>query len=151
MAGSAKLWCFILLLPLFAVLGHDIYGNYFQTPEKQMAFLQTLDFNPDDYHASDLGYLFVTYAPQTFDLLRDMVGRDNWAGWVDPVLQMRSYIVALVPPGLFAVWLLIARIFEVWPCSGGRIKRVQSAEMAAISKSFYDKRDKGVKFNFKRR
>ena len=118
MSDTVKLWCFLLLLPFFAVVGHDLYANYL-SDESKIAKLEAYDIDPASYQGSDLGYLIVKYAPGAYEYGKELVGEPNWNKWIDPILRLYSFVVALVPALLFFIWLLISRIFDIWPFSGG--------------------------------
>lgn len=117
MSDTIKLWCFLLLLPFFLVVGHDLYANYYADEGKRTR-LEAFDIDPTAYQSSDLGYLVVKYLPGAYENLRSAVGEENWAKWIDPVLRLYSFVVALVPALLFFIWLLISRIFDIWPFAG---------------------------------
>ena len=74
--------------------------------------------NSNAYQSSDLGYLVVKYIPNVYENGTALIGEDRWAKWIDPVLRLYSFVVALAPALLFFVWLLISRIFDIWPFSG---------------------------------
>ena len=116
MSSTIKLWCFLLLLPFFAVVGHDLYANFLSTDARKTQ-LEAFDIDPTAYQGSDLGYLLVKYIPGPYENARSALGEDKWTQWVDPVLRQYSFMVALVPALIFYVWLLIARIFDIWPFS----------------------------------
>lgn len=135
MSGNAKIWLVILLLPFLAAIGYDFNANYFSTPE-QKAKLEALQIDPEAYHISDLGYIFLTHAPDEYHLARESIAPETWNAWIDPVLQTETFVVALAPFAVFCVWLLIARIFSLWPFagsplisrkSGDKLDRVQNA------------------------
>ncbi len=119
MSDSVKLWCFLLLLPFFLVVGHDLYANYLSDESKKTK-LEAFDIDPSAYQSSDLGYLIVKYVPNAYEKGTALIGEKNWSTWVDPVLRLYSFVVALVPALLFFVWLLISRIFDIWPFAGAR-------------------------------
>ena len=120
MSGGAKLWCFLLLIPFFLAIGHDLWANYMSTPQQRMR-LESFEIDPYAYQGSDIGYLFVAYTPDIYEKTRTLLGEDAWMKWVDPVLRMYTVMFALAPFMLFAVWLLIARVFDLWPFEGGMI------------------------------
>lgn len=114
MSEGVKLWCFLLLIPFFLTLGHDLYGNFYKNDESR-ARLEAFEIDPTAYRGSDVGYLFVTYAPNFYEKSKDFIGQENWIRWIDPILRLYTFIVALVPATLFFIWLLISRIFDIWP------------------------------------
>jgi hypothetical protein len=117
MSDTVKLWCFLLLLPFFLVVGHDLYANYYADEGKRTR-LEAFDIDPTAYQSSDLGYLVVKYLPGVYENLKSAVGEENWIKWADPVLRLYSFVVALIPALLFFIWLLISRIFDIWPFAG---------------------------------
>lgn len=112
MSSGAKLLCFLLLIPFFLAMGFDLYVNSGVAPG-EVPKLETIDLS--NFQSSDLGYLIVTYQPELYDIAKLSISEQGWAKWVDPILRMNTYMVALFPLALFAVWLLIARVLGVWP------------------------------------
>lgn len=144
MSDGAKLWCFLLLIPFFLAIGHDLWANYYSTPE-QKTRLESFEIDPHAYQGSDLGYLLVTYTPSAYESARTMIGEDFWVKWIDPVLRLYTFVVALLPFMLFAVWLLISRIFDIWPFAGiGKTRTAPAPDM-------YENRNRGTQFKYKRR
>ncbi len=148
MGGSVKLWCFILLLPFFAAISHDFYVSYMVDPEKK-ARLEALDIDPEAYQVSDFGYLFVTYVPDLYENSREVIGDTNWKNFVDPVLRQFTFVVGLIPVGLFLIYLALARLIGLPPYRGWRLGR-QMANNSPYEGVFKD-RDRDDKFKYKRR
>jgi len=144
MSSTIKLWCFILLLPFFAAIGHDFYANYLADNQKKTK-LEAFEIDPASYQISDLGYLFVTYTPDLFDAAREQVGEETWKKYADPVLRQYTFVIALVPAAIFYAYLFIARLFGLYPFGGTfKQKRTDSEDM-------FKKRDIESKFKYKRR
>lgn len=143
MSDGAKLWCFLLLIPFFAAIGHDLWANYYATPE-QKTRLEAFEIDPAAYQGSDLGYLLVTYTPGLYENARTLIGEAFWVKWIDPVLRLYTFVVALVPFLLFAVWLLISRIFDIWPFAGPAMARKAAGQT-------YESRNRETQFKYKRR
>lgn len=143
MSDGAKLWCFLLLIPFFLVIGHDIWANYYSTDE-QKAKLEAFDIDPSAYQVSDFGYLLVTYTPGFYENARTVVGEDVWVKWIDPVLRLYTFVVALVPFAVFALWLFISRIFDIWPFS-------ETRKIKKSPDNTYEQRERGTQFKYKRR
>ena len=120
MGGTAKLWLFILLLPFFAAIGHDFYVNYMADPQKK-ARLEALDIDPEAYQISDAGYLLVTHAPSLYENMRTTMGEESWKTYMDPVLQQYTFVLALIPPALFIIYLMMAWITGLPPYRGQRL------------------------------
>lgn len=144
MSDGAKLWCFLLLIPFFLAIGHDFWANYYSTQE-QKTRLESFEIDPTAYQGSDVGYLFVTYAPSFYENTRTVVGEEVWTKWIDPVLRLYTAVVALIPAVLFAIWLLISRIFDIWPFNGPiNLSQKNTGEV-------YQRKKSGEQFKYKRR
>ncbi len=113
MTSSAKLLCFLLLIPFLLAAGFDIYVNYKKADGAMPTSIE--EINLATFQPSDLGYLIVTYQPELYDALKMSFAEETWAKWINPILASNTYIVALAPLALFCIWLLIARILQVWP------------------------------------
>ena len=148
MSGTVKLWCFILLLPFFAAIGHDFYANYLIDPQKK-AKLEAFDIDPQAYQLSDLGYLLVTYVPEAYENSRLMVGEESWTKYVDPVLREFTFVVALVPAAIFYLYLILAKLFGLPPFTGVRLGR--TSEPTGKYDGVFKDRDKEANFKYKRR
>ena len=92
---------FILALPALAALGHDIYLAYNNT-ELAVA---------DRFYLSDLGWLWTTYHPDSYKWATENVDNVVWTAFVDPVLQMSAVYVLGAP---FAVWALSMIVFKIF-------------------------------------
>ncbi len=151
MSEGVKLWCFLLLLPFFAAVAHDLYASFY-APERERARLEAYEIDPASYQSSDLGYLLVKYVPQPFEAVREAVGPDLWKTWVDPVLRLYTFVVALIPATLFFTWLLISRIFDVWPFvdRGTRATRTAAPKADRLDKISQRGNEK-AKFKYNRR
>lgn len=149
MSDGVKLWCFLLLIPFFAAVGHDLYANFYKNEEMKTR-LESFEIDPKAYQGSDVGYLLVTYTPGFYEAARTTVGEENWVKWVDPLLRLYTFVIALVPATLFFIWLLISRIFDIWPFSaaaGGRVPRGGKRNAGDV----LDKRNAQMQFKYKRR
>lgn len=94
---------FILLLPAFGALGHDIYVTY-----KDQDFTKTMMF-------SDVGYLWTNYEPDTYEWTKKNVEPATWDNIITPFLEQTSVIVAAIPALLLMSILLILRLLHLPP------------------------------------
>lgn len=117
MPQGAKTLLVILLIPFLAGLGHDLYLNYFSSNEK-IREVKALRIDPEKFLVSDLGWIWNNYSPDTMQTARDMVEPSTWQSKVDPVLQLPTMVVGLIPWAITAIYLFFAWIFGIWPCSG---------------------------------
>ncbi len=89
-----------------AALGHDLYLWY----DKYEDFMEY-----DKIVWSDIGYLFVNYAPDFYDDMQDMIGAEMWNSYMIPIMEANAIIFSAVLPGLMLVYLGIAKVFWLWP------------------------------------
>ena len=153
MSDGVKLWCFLLLIPFFLAVGHDVYVNYLSTPE-QKTRLEAFEIDPKAYQSSDFGYILINYTPNYYENIRAVVGEPTWVKWVDPILRLYTFVVALVPALLFFIWLLISRIFDIWPFSGAihaNAPRSKRGDYQAPPRRQQQRASDAGRFKFKRR
>ena len=91
--------------------------------------------------ASDVGYLLVTYAPEFYDNTKTSVGEEDWVRYVDPVLQQYTWVVALIPFGLFLLGFLLVKIVGL----------PSMPRKAKLAKDPFLKHEKQETFKYKRR
>ena len=140
MKEGVKLWCFILLIPFFLAIAHDLYANYYLNPVNKVR-LEAFDIDPKAYQVSDTGYLFMRYTPEAFETTRNALGEEFWVRWVDPVLRLYTYVVALIPAVLFFIWLIVSKfVDDILP---GRRMTVHKSE---ASPDKFRRKDGGVKY-----
>lgn len=145
MSGGIKLFCFLLLIPFFAAIGHDVYVAYYSDPAK-VAKLEALDIDPQDYQVSDAGYLLLQYAPNFYEDARVTVGEEKWVKYFDPILEQYTFVVALVPAVLFYLYLLFAFVLGIPPFSSGKFNRAKEPHMDS-----YERRGTETTFKYKRK
>lgn len=86
------------LIPL-TVLGHDLYMAYGQDDEIDLG---------KPFHLSYVGWLWETYAPDSFRSFRANIDPETWAKWIRPVMEQSALLVSVIPPAiLFATALLV--------------------------------------------
>ncbi|MCI5060141.1 MAG: hypothetical protein MRY79_03615 [Alphaproteobacteria bacterium] len=114
MSQSLKNFLFVLLVPFFFAVGHDVYVNYFSTDEK-IAEIKALRANPQDFLVSDLGWVWSEYSPATMRGARDAITHEAWRAQIDPILRLPTMVVASFPFFLGSVYSLMAFVLGVWP------------------------------------
>lgn len=95
--------CFLLVLPIFAVLGHDIYVTY-----KDQDYSKTMMF-------SDVGYLWTRYEPDTYKWAQNNVDQATWDNILTPVLEQTSVIIAAIPAIVVFSILIVLRLLNLPP------------------------------------
>ena len=148
MPDSAKTVLVILLIPFLLGLGHDIYFNYFSNDEKVQE-IKALRFNPDKFLVSDAGWVFNEYAPNFMQSLRDSTAPQTWRKHIDPILQLPTMIVGLIPWAMTAAYLLIAYILGIWPCKGRLINLLPQRKRTDDFAVYKHAKTKATKFKRK--
>ena len=120
MPDGAKTLLVLLLIPFLLGLGHDVYFNYFADDAKIKAF-KKMQIDPEEFLISDLGWVWNEYSPNTMETMRDSTEQESWVSYVDPVLQLPTMVVGLIPFAIVAAYLLLAWILGIWPCQGRHI------------------------------
>ena len=120
MPDGAKTLLVVLLIPFLMGLGHDIYFNYFADDEKIKA-VKSLRIDPEKFLISDMGWVWNEYAPNGMQMARDSIEPATWTSYIDPVLQLPTMIVGLIPFIIIASYLILAFILGIWPCRGRHI------------------------------
>ncbi len=130
MSGGIKAFLIILLLPFLAGVGHDVYLNYFSDDEK-IKQAKRLQINPEDFLASDLGWVWENYHPASMEMARDMVDPEKWQSDVDPILQLPAMVVGIVPFMLGLIYSFLAFILGIWPFSRyGQMRKTKDDDFA---------------------
>ena len=133
MSGGVKIFLTLLLLPLLASIGHDIYINYFSDSDK-IKEIKRLQIDPDEFLVSDLGWIWQTYNPSSMEAAREQIQPEVWKAQVDPVLQLPTMVVAFFPCFFGCVFLLFALVLGVWPFSRYGFSRKDKADDFAVYK-----------------
>ena len=100
--------CILLILPTLAVAAHDIYIAYGRAEEDAVAALGLIEW-------SDVGWLWVKYAPESYDWAHKTINPALWDSLVLPVLEQTAALVCLAPALAVYIYLLLARQFGLWP------------------------------------
>lgn len=145
MPNNVKIIIFILLLPFFAGLGHDVYINYFSGSDK-IKQIKQLQIDPGKFIASDIGWVWNEYAPENMKAARTMVEPEIWKEQVDPILKLPTMVAGIIPAFVGFVFLLIAFVLGVWPFSQyGRARREKEEDFAVYGHA----KSNAVKYNKK--
>ena len=145
MPNSAKTILFILFIPFLAAVGHDVYLNYFSTPEK-MKQVERLQIDIDEYVISDTGWIWHEYAKDTMDAARGAVPTEVWDSYINPILELPTMLVFGIPLALGILFLVITFALGVGPFAHRGKMRKQTADDFAVYRKAEENR---VKFNRK--
>ena len=107
------LLCFLVAIPALAVLGHDVYLAYSS---------EEMDF-AEKFYLSDLGWLWVTYGPDTYNWAIANIDESLWKGFVDPLLQQSAFYVAAAPAVSVYFILVLMKLFGLgqFESGGGKL------------------------------
>ncbi len=146
MRGTILLVTFILLLPAFGVLGHDLYMAYGDSDEK-VEQLKELDVDPNVFALSDVGRLWIAYAPDSLNMLRENISLATWENIVAPLMEQTALLVALVPLMIFYLFTAIFWVLGIGPFTGTRmVKKAGKKDF-----SVYERHNKKSKTKYGRK
>ncbi len=91
---------FILCLPAIGALGFDVW----------LAYGETMDFSKS-LELSSVGWLWVNYAEDNYNLMKESIDAATWTSVVKPLLSQKLVTVALLPVYIAVPTLLIMKIF----------------------------------------
>lgn len=91
---------FMLSLPAMAALGFDLYLIY----GKEMDFSKPLEL-------TSVGWLWVKYAQDNYNLMRQTIEPGTWNSLIGPVLTQKTVVVALLPVYIAIPVVLVMKIF----------------------------------------
>lgn len=106
MSDGSKLLLFILLIPFFLAMGHDVYYNYFSNPKK-IEKSTTIGVDPAEFRATDMGWVVIEYSPGTFKAIKHGSPEFVWKNIIDPIFRLPTMVVGLIP---FCIGLLITML-----------------------------------------
>lgn len=106
---------FVLLIPAFVALGHDIYLFY-------MNFVQTkgltLDLVLAEFKFSALGFIWTTYDEASYKSMFETTDPETWAQ-IDYILTFKAVFVALAFAGVVTLLCAVPALFGRGPFSSG--------------------------------
>ncbi len=107
-----QILCVLLILPVLAALGHDLYITY-----QEQDFTKPMMF-------SDVGYLWTHYSPDSYKWVQDNIGKEKWVSIVTPLLEQTSVVVSAIPAAVVYSLLLILKLLNMPPFGDGvRVKK----------------------------
>lgn len=145
MPSGVKLFLFILALPLIAAVSHDVYLNYFSSPEK-IAEVKRMRIDADGFEMTALGWVWIEYSSGTYEMMRSNVSEETWKTTIVPLLKMKTIIVSVVPITTGVLITLLLWLFGLGPFKHlNRFKSFKSPEQATV----YNKKAKKAKYGRK--
>lgn len=133
------LFCFVVILPALAALGHDIW--YAFTPERASL--------TQPFYFTDLGWLWLRYAPDSFGWLTRAVDADIWEKYFKPVMAAKSAAVLAIPAFAAYAVLFVLRVFAFWPFA--RLRPFIDIRPRQEPYTFEDVRPRKKKIDYKRK
>lgn len=98
---------FLLCLPAIAALGFDIW----------LAYGENMDFSKP-LELSAVGWLWVKYAEDNYNVIRDSIDPATWASFIKPVLSQKLVTVALLPVYIAVPVMLVMKTFGLGSYEG---------------------------------
>ncbi len=99
---------FILALPVAAAVAHDVYFTYIRMEQDNITFPEALQW-------SDLGWLWVEYAPGSYDWVHKTINPAFWDTVLLPLLEQTAAFVSALPFAIVTLYLLLAYWLGLWP------------------------------------
>jgi hypothetical protein len=90
----------LLCLPAIAALGFDLW----------LAYGENMDFSKP-LELSAVGWLWVKYAEDNYNMIRDSIDPATWASFIKPVLSQKLVTVALLPVYIAVPVMLVMKTF----------------------------------------
>jgi len=145
MPNFVKITLFLFLLPFLCALSHDIYINYFSTPEK-VKKIERLQINFQEFEPSDAGWVWQKYSTETFDMARTNTSTATWKHSINPILQLETMLVAIIPFACLCAIFLLCFLIGIWPFPRGFYARKRKDNGFSVYKG-----DQGSAVKFKRK
>lgn len=126
---------FVLSLPAIGALGFDLW----------LAYGETMNFNKP-LELSSVGWLWVKYAEENYNVMRDSIDPATWSGFIKPILSQKLVTVALLPVYIAIPALLIMKIFGLGSYQGaGLLQGIssKSGKKTGAKKGYSYKADLG--------
>ena len=129
------------LFPFLAALGHDLYINFYVDKDNLRA-LKSLRPEVDNFMISDFGWVWNEYAPNSLQALRDSFAQGTWDNIINPILQMPTMLVAIIP------FLIVAAIgIILYIVRGG----ISLGNRSKLNKNSVYKHEKANHIHFKKK
>jgi len=141
---GVTLICILLALPVLAVLGHDVY---YAINKSEIGLDNTFQQAQDRFSA--LGWLWVKYAPQFYDLVRTSVDQDIWIKYVTPVLRQKAILVTAVPALTVYALLGVLKFFGLYPFAGNGIINIARRKKSSYAVDPLSPKGKAMKYRRK--
>lgn len=111
---------FILLIPAFIALGHDIY-LFVQQHVPNTAML-SLDLIKEKFKFSAFGFIWTHYDPNSYKEAARSLDPDTWAS-LDKFLTIKAFYAGLTFAGVIVVIMSVFALFGLGPMAseGGRV------------------------------
>ena len=135
---------FLLLIPAFIALGHDIYlfHERFLSPG-----VFSIDLLMKEFKFSALGFIWTTYAVDSYKSVVESVSPEDWAT-IDSFLTLKAFYAGLGFAGIVTVLFMILAKFGIGPFveeEGGRTSKQKD------DPSSFRAGGKSKKMNYKRK
>ena len=105
---------FLLLIPAFIALGHDIYLFYM---EHLNPGIFSIDLLMEKFKFSALGFIWTTYAVDSYKAVVETTAPETWAT-IDQFLTIKAFYLGLGFAGVFIVLFVILQQFGIGPFAG---------------------------------
>ncbi|MFK7840036.1 MAG: hypothetical protein AB8B83_06860 [Bdellovibrionales bacterium] len=124
---------FILLIPAIGFLIHDCYLLY-ANHISQASFI-SLDLIINNFKLSAFGFIWATYAPETYKTVAAGTDPETWAK-IDSFLTLTGFYTSLAFAGTIIAFLIFFAFFGLGPMAndGGRVYASKEKKSPKIGK-----------------
>lgn len=123
---------FVLCLPALAAIGFDIW----------LAYGETRDFSKP-LELSSVGWLWVKYAGDNYNTMRQTIEPETWASIIKPILSQKMVTIALLPVFIAIPVLLVMKTFGWGSYEGNGLFKARSFKKGGKGKGFTYQADMG--------
>ena len=114
MPNGVKTFLVILTIPLILAISHDVYLNFFSDSNK-LEKIQRLDVDPNKFKMSELGWVWITYSKNTYELARNSISKNNWQDFIAPALKMKTITISVAPIIAGLIFTIFTWMLGIWP------------------------------------
>lgn len=125
---------FILLLPAMGALGFDLW----------LAYGETMDFSKP-LELSSVGWLWVKYAEENYNMMRQSIDPESWSAFISPVLNQKLVTIAVLPALIAVPILVIMKLFGLGGYEGAGLLNGVGRAKSGSKKGFASTADLGDK------
>ncbi len=106
---------FVLLIPAFIALGHDVYlffNNHVNDP-----LMVSTGLIEEEFKFSAFGFIWTNYEPESYKAAARSMSPENWA-MLDKFLTIKAFFGGLYFAGIIIAIMMVLALFKIGPMAG---------------------------------